>query len=201
MFDPYNQNVLKGDYPIIGQHTFLDITGQRSLLVRGPPDPDADDAVREHRRGRSSRTSSAGPNQFFNHATSSSLSFDLFHGDAAFKPVDWRVKLTPVFNVNNLTVEELGVVSPDVRQGTSRDRDFWSRCRSAFVEAKLADLSPDYDFVSVRVGIAAVHQRLPRLHLQRHQPRRSASSAPATPTATSSTSPTSASGRRTPTAS
>src|SRR5262249_39224164 len=25
--DPYNQNVLKGDYPIIGQHTFLNVTG------------------------------------------------------------------------------------------------------------------------------------------------------------------------------
>ena len=25
-WDPYNQNVLKGDYPIIGQHTFLNIT-------------------------------------------------------------------------------------------------------------------------------------------------------------------------------
>ena len=24
-WDPYNQNVLKGDYPILGQHTFLDI--------------------------------------------------------------------------------------------------------------------------------------------------------------------------------
>jgi len=26
LFDPYNQNPLKGDYPIIGQHTFMDIT-------------------------------------------------------------------------------------------------------------------------------------------------------------------------------
>ncbi|NQV23649.1 MAG: hypothetical protein HQ518_04700, partial [Rhodopirellula sp.] len=25
-WDPYNQNVLKGDYPIIGQHTFLNVT-------------------------------------------------------------------------------------------------------------------------------------------------------------------------------
>src|SRR5258708_5402204 len=25
-WDPYNQNVLKGDYPIIGQHTFFELT-------------------------------------------------------------------------------------------------------------------------------------------------------------------------------
>ena len=29
--DPYHQNVLKGDYPIIGQHTFLDVTAANAL--------------------------------------------------------------------------------------------------------------------------------------------------------------------------
>src|SRR5205807_933392 len=31
--DPYNQNVLKGDYPIIGQHTFLDVSASNLTLV------------------------------------------------------------------------------------------------------------------------------------------------------------------------
>ena len=31
--DPYKQNVLKGDYPIIGQHTFLKVTGQLTTLT------------------------------------------------------------------------------------------------------------------------------------------------------------------------
>src|SRR5262249_38380076 len=76
---------------------------------------------------------------------------DLFHGDAAFKPVDWRIKLTPVFNVNMLTLEELAVVSPDVRKGTSRWRTF-TALEEWFGEYKLADLSANYDFVSLRVG-------------------------------------------------
>ncbi len=31
-WDPYNQNVLKGDYPIIGQHTFLNVTATNFML-------------------------------------------------------------------------------------------------------------------------------------------------------------------------
>jgi hypothetical protein len=80
-----------------------------------------------------------------------SISFDLFHGDAAFKPVDWRIKLTPTFGVSNFSFSELAQVSPNVLQGATRTREVWA-LQEAFVEAKLADLSPDYDFMSVRAG-------------------------------------------------
>ena len=33
MLDPYHQNVLKGDYPILGQHNFLNITATEDLLL------------------------------------------------------------------------------------------------------------------------------------------------------------------------
>src|SRR5207253_10055024 len=79
------------------------------------------------------------------------LSFDLVHGDAAFKPVDWRIKITPVFNLNEVAVSELAAVNPDVRRGTSRFRTFFA-LEEYFVEKKLADLSPEYDFVSLRFG-------------------------------------------------
>src|SRR5262249_15658587 len=40
-WDPFNQNVLKGDYPIIGQHTFLEITATSFSIfeVRQIPTP------------------------------------------------------------------------------------------------------------------------------------------------------------------
>src|SRR5437763_1971589 len=79
------------------------------------------------------------------------LRFDLFHGDAAFKPMDWRVVLTPAFNLNILSVQELAVVNPDVRKGTIRERT-WLTLQEWFTEYKIADLSPEYDFLSVRVG-------------------------------------------------
>jgi hypothetical protein len=53
--------------------------------------------------------------------------------------------------MNYLAVQELGIVSPDVRKGTTRFDDEMT-LETYFVEAKLADLSPDYDFVSIRAG-------------------------------------------------
>jgi hypothetical protein len=148
-WDPFNQNVLKGDYPIIGQHTFLDITASTLLILeeRQVPTP----TTPFESTTRPDREEFFGsPNQFL-YSQYFILAIDLFHGDAAFKPVDWRLKLTPIFNVNNLAVDELAVVNPDVRRGTTRGRT-WFSLEEYFVESKIADLSPDYDFVSVRVG-------------------------------------------------
>ena len=90
------------------------------------------------------------PNSFFT-LNFFSFSLDLFHGDAAFKPVDWRIKLTPTLGVSNFSFSELAQTSPNVLQGTIRTREVWA-FQEAFVEYKLADLGPDYDFVSVRAG-------------------------------------------------
>lgn len=147
--DPYNQNVIKGDYPIKGQHTFLDLSAISTQFFEGRQIPTATTPFESTARPNQENFFGR-PNQFFT-TNYFALSVDLFHGDAAFKPVDWRIKLVPTFNVNNLSVEEKAVVSPNVLQGTSRTREFWA-LQEAFVEAKLADLSPDYDFVSVRAG-------------------------------------------------
>jgi hypothetical protein len=149
ILDPYNQNVLKGDYPIIGQHTFLDITAQTTAFIEPRQVPTATTPFESTARPNEQNFFGR-PNQLF-YSQYFSVAFDLFHGDAAFKPVDWRIKLVPTFNVNNLSVEELAVVSPSVAAGTTRTREFWA-LQEAFVEAKLADLSPDYDFLSVRAG-------------------------------------------------
>ena len=148
-FDPYNQNVLKGDYPIIGQHTFLNVTGSTTALFEGRSLPTATTPFESTSRRRTTDFFGR-PGQFV-YSQLYTVSFDLFHGDAAFKPADWRVKLTPAFNNNVLSVEELAVVNPDVRKGTIRERT-WATLQEWFVEVKLADLSPEYDFVSIRGG-------------------------------------------------
>lgn len=147
--DPYNLNVLKGDYAIWGQNTFFNFTATSFSIFEPRQLPTATTPFESTARPFQNEFFGR-PNQFFN-TDFLSLSFDLFHGDAAFKPVDWRVKITPVFNFNYLTVEELGVVSPNVNKGTTRARTFWA-LQEWFFESKLADLSPDYDFVSVRAG-------------------------------------------------
>jgi hypothetical protein len=149
ILDPYHQNVLKADYPIIGQNTFLNISALNQTLIesRQVPTPATvfDSTARPFQSNLFGR-----PTQFL-FDNNLALSFDVFHGDASFKPVDWRIKLTPIFNVNDLNVQELGVIDADVRQGTARGRTL-TALQEWFVEAKLADLGPDYDFVSARVG-------------------------------------------------
>ncbi len=149
LWDSYNQNVLKGDYPIIGQHTFLSVTAtSQSLLearqVPTPTTPFESTVDPNHNEffGK--------PNQFF-YTQFFSLSFDLSHGDAAFKPADWRIRLTPVGNFNYLAVQELAIVNPNVDDGTTRFQSSFA-LQEWFIETKLADLSPDYDFLSVRAG-------------------------------------------------
>ena len=147
--DPYNQNVLKGDYPIIGQHTFFNFSAISSSLVEARQIPTATTPFES--TARSFETNFFGrPSQLI-YQQNLLLSFDLFHGDGAFKPMDWRVKITPAFNFNTLSAQELGVVSPDVTRGTGRDRG-WATVQEYFAEVKLADLSPEYDFMSLRVG-------------------------------------------------
>jgi hypothetical protein len=149
ILNPFRQNVIKGDYPIIGQHTFLNITAESfsdfeyrqvptpASPFESPPDPFTQEFF-------------GNPDQFALRQNFS-MSFDVLHGDAGFKPADWRIHVTPIFNLNYLDVNELGVVSPNVLNGTDRFRTYAS-LEEWFAETKIADTSPDYDFVSLRAG-------------------------------------------------
>ena len=148
-WDPFNQNVLKGDYPILGQNIFFEVTGATQALLEPRQVPTATTPF-ETTSNPNSSDFFGRPGQFA-YAQNFLLSLDLFHGDAAFRPVDWRIKVTPAVNVNYLTVNELGVVSPDISKGTTRARTFVI-LQEWFVESKLADIGPDYDFTSVRIG-------------------------------------------------
>jgi hypothetical protein len=148
-WDPYNENVLKGDYPVIGQNTFFVLTATSLTLFEPRQVPIGTTAFESTARPGEQdffgRPNQAVVSQYF------STSLELFHGDAAFRPVDWRVKVTPVFNFNYIDLDEVAVVNPDVRRGGLRARTYFS-LEEWFAEAKLADLSPNYDFLSVRVG-------------------------------------------------
>jgi hypothetical protein len=147
-FDPFNQNRLKGDKPVFGQQTFFNFTGTSvtAFDLRRLPIPSGVSA------------SEPGSFEFFGKgrqvflAETARLSFDLFHGDTSFRPVNWRVRFTPAININQIWTRERGVVNRDVRKGTDRT-DAHVGLQEAFVEYKLKDLSPNYDFISVRAGI------------------------------------------------
>jgi len=149
MFDPYHQNVLKGDYPIVGQHTFLNLTfnSTQFMEMRDVPTPTT---PFESTLNPDSAEFFGDPDQFFyNH--NMLMTVDLFHGNTAFKPEDWRFTTTLVYNLNYLDVDELAIVSPDVRRGTTRYRDEFA-VEEWFYEQKLQDTSVNYDFTSARLG-------------------------------------------------
>jgi hypothetical protein len=151
-YDPFNRNRFKGDEPIwpevFGQQVFLNVTASETTFVDGRkvPSPSGVSAAQP------------GSYEFFGRGEQFFLdqtfrfTADLFHGDASFKPVDWRIRVTPVVSLNYLDVRELGIVGPDVRAGTTR-LDSHVGFQELFAEVKLHDLSPNYDFVSVRAGI------------------------------------------------
>ena len=151
-FDPFNRNRFKGDEPIwpslFGQQTFLNITASAETFFDGRRVPSPSNVS----------TAEPGSSSFFGRGEQAftdqtfRFSFDLFHGDASFKPVAWRVRITPEVSLNDLDVRELGIVNPDVRRGTNRF-DTHVGLQEAFVEVKLADLSSSYDFISARLGI------------------------------------------------
>ncbi|MGA9812238.1 MAG: carboxypeptidase-like regulatory domain-containing protein, partial [Terriglobales bacterium] len=147
-YDPFNRNRLKGDYPIFGQQWFFNFTGASETAVDGRrvPLPSGVDSERPDSGDFFGRGEQALLTQNLR------FSFDLFRGDTSFRPVDFRVRLTPEINLNFLQTRERGIVNVDPREGINRF-DTHVGLQEAFVEAKIRDLSPNYDFISVRAGI------------------------------------------------
>lgn len=148
LLDPYSQNILKGDYPIIGQDIFFNFIGVSDSLFEARKLPTPQGISRE--QAGSAEFFGQGRQLFFNQ--NFVASFELFQGSTGFKPRDWAVRITPVFNVNYLNLQERNGVNLDVREGTNRT-DNQIAFQEAFVEKRLFDISRNYDFVSVRVGI------------------------------------------------
>ena len=169
-YDPYNRNRFKGDYPIAGkgfwQRWFFNFTGESitGVDVRRVPLPSGVSAENPHDSNFFGNGEQAAIGQNFR------LSFDLFRGDASFRPIDFRIHFTPEFNLNFLQTRERGLVNVDVRKGINRFDTKSASLEEAYVEAKLHDLSPNYDFVSVRAGIQHFNSDFRGLLFSEEQP-------------------------------
>ena len=148
LIDPYDQNVLKGDRPVIGDSIFLVLIGildmpfeQRRLPVASGVSTKDPGSLEFFGRGGQTFTS---PRAL--------VSAEIFKGQTAFRPRSFAIKATGAFDLNYLRVQETNNVNVDVREGTTRRRHDFS-LEEGFAEAKLADLSPYFDFLSVRAGI------------------------------------------------
>ncbi len=148
-YNPYDLNLIKGDYPILGQHIFLILSGVDTFVVQ------------QQRTPIPSNVGSARPGsaEFFgkpevlavNHIAQ--FTFEMFSGDSTFRPRSWAVKISPTFSLPNyVRARENGVINIDVRRGTRR-RDTQFSLEDAFGEVKFGDVNANFDFVSARVGI------------------------------------------------
>jgi Carboxypeptidase regulatory-like domain len=145
--DPYDQSVLKGDLPVIGNNIFAIVTAvsETPFEYRRVPTPSGVSTERE------------GSEEFFGRGEQFALlpsaifSFEMFRGSTAFKPRDWAFRITPQFNLNYVNTKERNVLNISPEEGRTRRRQHLA-LQEAFGEVKLFDVGPNYDFVSVRAG-------------------------------------------------
>lgn len=111
LWHPYEQSILKGDLPILGEDVFLNITTSSATLFESQriPTPSA--------------LGSAQPDsaEFFGEGDGRLvqqnffLQFDLFQGETVFRPVTWLLRVQPVYNINYAEVQETTALSADPR--------------------------------------------------------------------------------------
>lgn len=146
IWNPYDRNVLKGDYPIIGNDIFLLVqaTSDTLYLNRKNITPSGNaaqlnDSFDQFKDGRGSFINQ----NFF-------LTIELSKGYTAFRPIDWAIKVTPVTNINYLNIRE-NATDIDPIKGNER-YDTFTTLQEAVAEIHLGDLSEYFDILSLRVG-------------------------------------------------
>jgi len=145
--NPYDRNILKGDYPIAGDDLFFNFSAVSDtfLTARKLPTPSGVSA------GDAGRFDFFGDGEQFFFNQNFIFTFELFQGYTAFRPVDWLLRLTPVINFNHLELKEHNAALIDTRQGEIRS-DHHVALAEAFLELHLGDASPRFDIAALRAG-------------------------------------------------
>ncbi len=148
-YDPYNQNLLKGDKPIFGEDWFFAFTGISDTLIepRGIPTPVGPQSGTTP--GSNDVLGDSDQVIFAQTAIASAL---LYKGDTAFKPPDYEFKLALAFNYNRVHTDEVRALQIDPRRGRTRDDGFIG-VQELFVTKDYRTVSARYDVDEVRVGI------------------------------------------------
>ena len=164
-FDPYDQNVLKGDLPVGDdpwfQEHFPDLArrmGSEWFVNFGA----VSDTLMEFRRLPTpvgpQTTQRPGEYDVFGQGKQSTVaetfifSMSLIKGDTTFRPPDYEFRFTPAINVNRSEVEEVRALRIDPREGTTRNDSHFA-VQELYADMHLRNVSDRYDFDSIRVGI------------------------------------------------
>lgn len=148
-YDPYNQNVLKGDKPFHGDDWFFSFTGISDTLIepRGIATP-----VGPQSGSDTGSNDVLGDTDQVIAAQTVIASVLLYKGDTAFKPPDYEFKATLAFNYNRVKTEEARALTIDPTFGESRDDGFIG-VQELFFTKDYRTASSRYDVDEVRIGI------------------------------------------------
>ncbi|NDF15741.1 hypothetical protein EB061_10540, partial [bacterium] len=119
-YDPYNQNVLKGDIPVFGSpaepwFTEVSVISDTFFETRRVPVPVG---FASTKRPNSNDTFGDGNQVLFGENVI--MSFGLIKGNTSFKPPDFELRIAPIFNFNYVKAEEDGVLFADPARGDER---------------------------------------------------------------------------------
>jgi hypothetical protein len=148
-YDPYNQNVWKGDLPMFGKDVFLSLVGVSDTIIepRSIPLPVGPQS-----------SENPGANDIFSgidqtiFAQTFLAGIILFKGETVFKPPVYEFRLTLAGQYNRVDVDDVRGLQIDPRLGNTRDDGFIA-VQELFYDYHIRDVSTRYDFDSIRVGI------------------------------------------------
>ncbi|MEY3200988.1 MAG: hypothetical protein RIR70_538 [Pseudomonadota bacterium] len=155
LYDPYNQNPLKGDLPVLknlGPDWFfnLGVISDTLFEYRRLPTPVAGQVGI-----RPGANDVFGKSQQSIFAQTVIVSLGLIKGNTTFRPPDYEYRLVPVFNYNRVRVGEAGALNIDPSRSTTR-RDNFATIQEGFFDVHLRNVSERYDFDSLRVGVQPI---------------------------------------------
>lgn len=148
-FDPYNPNTLKGDRPVWGGDWFVNVGAISDTLFEARRIPTPVGAQSTLSPGSNDQFGKGKQSQFSENLI---LSLALIKGYTTFRPPDFEFRIVPVINFNRTDVGEVRVTNVDPQTGTTRN-DSIVALQEAFVDFHLRNVSDNYDFDSIRVGI------------------------------------------------
>ncbi len=149
-YDPYNQNTLKGDRPILGtQDLFLNLSVISDTVIepRRLPIP-----VGAQLNDKPGSLDIFGDGDQLAINQNLIVSTALIKGDTVFRPPDYELRVTLVGNFNYTEVNTLGALRIDPARGKTRSE--WDLgVQDLFIDKHLGNRSERYDFDSLRAGI------------------------------------------------
>ena len=150
LLDPYHgHNRLKGDRPMFGEDWYLAFIGISDTVFepRSFPLP-----VGGPVSARPDSLNTFGSPKTEIWAQTFALETVLYKGNTTFKPPDWEFRFTPAFNVTRVSADERGLLRAPADASQVR-YDSAVGLQAAFVDRHLRNVSPNFDFDSIRVGI------------------------------------------------